>query len=115
MDRDSGQEDSPAFLGSSSAVGFMTEVYQTLKPSDEQRGSNEPRMLASIDGASQAPSSWFGNFETEGPSTRLVSPDFVIPPRQTADSVLNNYWLGAHPLQPFLYPPSFMKRYVNVW
>ena len=41
-----------------------------------------------------------------------LSQDFAIHPKKTADALLHDYWIGAHPLQPFLHKGTFMKRFV---
>lgn len=43
------------------------------------------------------------------------SPDYVLPPRQLADSLVDHYWVFVHPLYPFLHKPSFCEIYDTLW
>jgi len=47
-----------------------------------------------------------------GHGDHAMSQEFVIPPKKTADGLLRDYWIGAHPLQPFLHNGTFMERFV---
>ena len=105
---DPGSDDSPAFLGSSSAFGFMTEVRRALHPTNAHPGSN---CHVSPGAFFRSKPSWLGSFELEGHYLNLSPPGFVSPPRHTADMLLNSYWSRAHPLVPFIHRPSFMKRF----
>lgn len=103
-------ENGPAFLGSSSAVGFMTEVYQIF-------GSRESRTSNAVDGSNSTPrpgpSSWFSHQKGGAASLSLISSEFMIPQRVVADKLLDSYWIGAHPLQPFIHQRTFRERYVQ--
>lgn len=45
----------------------------------------------------------------------VSSPDYLLPPRQFADSLLNRYWDFVHPLYPFLHRSSFYEIYEALW
>lgn len=106
-------EHSPAFLGSSSAVGFASEVYQTFKSGNGDSTNIQGQgNLASHDNHTGSSALWFGH--ATGPleeyQAQSVMADFVIPPRKIADGLVCNYWESAHPLQPCILKGTFMKR-----
>jgi hypothetical protein len=105
-DDEASVEYSPAYLGSSSAVGFMSEVYQTFKSGNSGNTTNDNGDLASHD---QDHAPWFGRAGLIGDSHSIMA-DFVVPPRRIADGLVHHYWEGAHPLQPFIHKGTFMKR-----
>jgi hypothetical protein len=104
-------ENSPAYLGSSSAVGFMSEVYETFKSSDGGGSSHEIGELDSREEKDASHAPWFSRPGQVHSQTQSLMADFVIPPRRIADDLVNHYWKGAHPLQPFIHQGTFMDRY----
>ncbi|ETS76295.1 hypothetical protein PFICI_11682 [Pestalotiopsis fici W106-1] len=110
-DDDVSVEYSPAYLGSSSAVGFMSEVYQTFKSGN---GGNSTNDNADVTAHDQNYAPWFGRAGSMEDSNSIMA-DFVVPPRKIADGLIHHYWEGAHPLQPFIHKGTFMKRYNELW
>lgn len=106
-------ENSPAFLGNSSAVGFMSEVYQTLKSGDKSNGTHESELPIPEEDKLSSRSLWFGHQGNEDSGMGSMIPDFVVPPKRIADNLLNQYWRGAHPLQPFIHQGTFMIQFVT--
>ncbi len=105
-------EDSPAFLGSSSAVGFMSEVYQTFKSSDGAGSSHDTGDRMSHEG--KVPYTHCG-LGARGPAILKLSLCWRIlwfhqEKLPIAYSITTG---GAHPLQPFLHRGIFMKRQVH--
>ncbi|RDL36234.1 uncharacterized protein BP5553_06846 [Venustampulla echinocandica] len=108
-----GSEDSPAFLGSSSAVGFMAEVYETFRGRNKSTSKDDSQTFTSRNETCTSPPPWLGYSGNEG--DEMTSPNFVVPPKRIADRYLQSYWDGAYPLQPFISRRTFMRRYDYIW
>lgn len=103
---------SPPYLGRASAVGFMEEVIETLKPAEALATKPLNRGTAAAEAPESSPSSWFAGNSRDQDSV-VLGVDLVLPPRRTADSLLRSYWTGAHPLLPIIHKSSFSARYVG--
>ncbi|KXJ88644.1 FAD dependent oxidoreductase-domain-containing protein [Microdochium bolleyi] len=110
-------EDSPGFLGSSSAIGFMSEVCRTFKAAGGAPSSVDNRMTTpnSHEGNPSPDAQWFERPGRRVARHQTLTAECVVPPRKVADSLLEYYWNGAHPLQPFIHRGIFMKRYHALW
>ncbi|KAJ5666576.1 hypothetical protein N7462_010985 [Penicillium macrosclerotiorum] len=96
---------SQGFFGSSSAAGFMRQIKTAV---DKKVYSPERRLSSP---ASALPSSLL----SEHSGRTATSPSYVLPPRRTADSLMNVYWDYVFPLYP-LVDSSYMKtEYMKVW
>lgn len=103
VEKEPSAEKSPAFLGSSSAVGFMSEVSKALNENNSNQLTQQ-----SLSRENSAP--WFSDSEEE--EDNVGPQEYSIPLRRTADDYLNGYWKGSHPLQPYVCQQTFMKWYV---
>lgn len=106
---------SPAVLGSSSAMGFMTEVFQSLHdrdgiPNNHHSPANE--YLTSEEDPAQPSLAWSGPSISSNQGFDFSAAQLVLPPRRVADTLLGYYWNGAYPLQPFICRRSFVSRFV---
>ncbi|KIV93441.1 hypothetical protein PV10_04654 [Exophiala mesophila] len=45
----------------------------------------------------------------------ISSPEYLLPVRSTADSLLQLYWTDILPFFPFVHRPSFQERYEQLW
>jgi hypothetical protein len=93
------------YFGRSSAKSFMRQVRVTVEAK-----SQEP--CASLGYSSQMPPVAAGLTTTH---SHTVEPDYVLPPRSTADRLIQIYWTESHTLYPFVHKPSFQKEYEELW
>lgn len=100
--------DSPAYLGSSSAVGFMAEVYQTFGSVDNTASKGSEGSVSTP--SRLPPASWLAFSRSEPASLVSLASEFMIPPKSTADRLVESYWTGAHPLQPVISRRTFVRR-----
>lgn len=103
-------EATPVYLGSSSAIGFMAEVRRTLDASGESFGASGQTPNSTASGLVASP--WIPRSQFEGMQPSSLASGFMVPPKPFCDQLVNSYWLGAHPLQPFIHHRSFMERQV---
>lgn len=102
-------QQSPGFLGTSSAVGFMDEVCRTLNSEKKDDSRHSMPHLSSVHQAHLSAPSWFGISGNDDSTSRIVV-DYVLPPRRTADALLESYWQGAHPLLPMINKKHFLSQ-----
>ncbi|KAK2749281.1 hypothetical protein FQN55_003606 [Onygenales sp. PD_40] len=105
-----GNRQTQAFFGSSSAAGFIRQVRKAIDvkmghPPEEHSGS---------------PALENGRFSTMRPIRKSNSQsqydgaNYVLPPRKTADALLDTYWKLVHPLYPFL-DHELGSAYESIW
>ncbi|KEF51141.1 uncharacterized protein A1O9_12755, partial [Exophiala aquamarina CBS 119918] len=85
------------FLGPASNTAFMKHIRQVIEGHPLE------------DRASNSQSNRIDTHFSDG------SPDYVLPPRQLADSLVDHYWNYVHPLYPFLHKQSFHETYEALW
>ncbi|KAJ5100107.1 hypothetical protein N7532_007108 [Penicillium argentinense] len=97
---------SQGFFGSSSAAGFMRQI----KTAVDKRVSSPDRRPSSP-GISPRSSLLAGRNER----TQVTAPNYVLPPRRTADNLMDVYWDYVFPLYPFVDRSHMKSEYVKVW
>jgi hypothetical protein len=85
------------FLGPGSNAEFMKHIRQAIEGHPLEDGASDSQSSRVITHIS------------------ISSPDYVLPPRQFADSLLNRYWDFVHPLYPFLHKSRFYEVYEALW
>ncbi|KAJ5378411.1 hypothetical protein N7509_011530 [Penicillium cosmopolitanum] len=94
------------FFGSSSAAGFMRQIKIAVDrrvSSPERHPSSSNRALGS---------SLLSNRNEKHQSTVAA---YVLPPRRTADSLMEVYWDYVFPLYPFLDSGLMKGEYTKIW
>ncbi|KIY03357.1 uncharacterized protein Z520_00048 [Fonsecaea multimorphosa CBS 102226] len=90
-------------VGDSSAASFMNRIKaaldQQLTPDSAQQASST---VSPVPTGSQR-------------QRRFKNPDYVLPPRQQADRLLEVYWRIVDPLYPFVDKDDFMGKYQTLW
>jgi hypothetical protein len=94
------------FFGSSSAAGFMRQI----KTAVDQRVSS-PDRRSSAPGIALRSS--FLSLPNEKPPTEV--PNYVLPPRRTADNLMDVYWDYVFPLYPFVDSAHMKDEYRKIW
>ncbi|OAP63460.1 hypothetical protein AYL99_02687 [Fonsecaea erecta] len=100
---DEGEPGEVGVVGDSSAASFMNRIKaaldQQLTPDSAQHASStvSPRATGSQR------------------QRRFKTPDYVLPPRQQADRLLEVYWKIVDPLYPFVDKEDFMGKYQTLW
>ncbi|KAJ5586648.1 hypothetical protein N7450_006435 [Penicillium hetheringtonii] len=97
---------SQGFFGSSSAAGFMRQI----KIAVDKRISSPDQPCASPETALH--SSLLSGYNGMNQSS---IPTYVLPPRRTADSLMEIYWNYVFPLYPFLDCNHMKGEYAKVW
>lgn len=97
---------SQGFFASSSAASFMRQI----KTAVDRRVSSPETRPALADTA-------LGSGLLFGSAQRLSSsvPDYILPPRRTADSLMEVYWDYVFPLYPFVDRAQMNAEYANIW
>lgn len=95
------------YYGQSSAVTFMRQVRKMVEA--KIGTSVTPSMNGSL------PNELFGSTKSNTSFVLSVAEDYVLPPRKTADYLLEIYWNYVHAFYPFLHKPSFMQMYKCLW
>lgn len=111
---DNGDDEIPSFLGASSAVGFMKEVYGVFEGDRQDVSVVSHDTPGSTDTLLPATSSWFDDRSADGDVHHAMH-DLLLPPRRTADELLHFYFNVVHPEMPVFYKPSFLQRYVRTF
>ncbi|RGP77236.1 hypothetical protein FLONG3_4751 [Fusarium longipes] len=98
LTQDSQEDD---FFGRSSVHSLLREVSH---PQSQKSASRRDRVQTS------------NSESASGFSTAtLYSPDFALPPRQVADTILDLYFNSVHIFYPWTHSTSFRKRYEELW
>jgi hypothetical protein len=97
------------FFGSSSAGSFMTQIKSAI---DAKVGLASRR--PSFAGTAKA-SLFRTSPATQPGEAGNASIEYVLPPRKTADNLVDVYWELVYPLYPFLDRPLFEDAYQSVW
>jgi hypothetical protein len=92
------------FFGSSSAASFIQQIKTAV---DAKVTSPEARPSSMILGKVQ--------LSSLEPRQKSSTADYVLPPRKTADGLLEVYWRLVHPLYPFLDRYEIMSQYQTLW
>ncbi|GIK05000.1 hypothetical protein Aspvir_009099 [Aspergillus viridinutans] len=95
------------FFGSSSATSFMRQIKTAV---EKRVDSPNRRTSESILGT--APQSSLLPKRTERPSTIST---YVLPPRKTADSLMDVYWRFVFPLYPLVDSIHLRAEYIKIW
>ncbi|KAJ5382101.1 hypothetical protein N7517_000012 [Penicillium concentricum] len=97
---------SQGFFGSSSAAGFMRQIRTAVdrRVASPHRRSSVPRLAV--------PSSLLPA-RSDRPQSSV--PNYVLPPRKMADSLMEVYWECVFPLYPFLVPAEMKTEYTKIW
>ncbi|KAH8597630.1 fungal-specific transcription factor domain-containing protein [Bisporella sp. PMI_857] len=110
IDNENASPSANQFFGGSSVAHFMHEVNQTIHGTDQRRPHE--KHLPSVSFAPRSsPLARYNSSETASISRNYPS----LPQRDLADKLLENYWIKAHTLYPFLHKPSFNTAYENLW
>jgi hypothetical protein len=108
---DGGLEASDHFYGTSSAVSFSQQIYQT-----QRRLTGRPDSIlnhASTAATAQPTRDMLSELLTNIPIPK--PDDYFLPPRVLADHLLTCYWNRVHCLYPFVHQPSFTSTYRRLW
>ncbi|KAH8700820.1 fungal-specific transcription factor domain-containing protein [Talaromyces proteolyticus] len=94
-----------AIFGTSSVANFMRQVQATVDAKISSiNGTPAPRHSITSHSLSS-----FDSTESR------VYPEYVLPPRRTADRLLDTYWTKVHNLYPFIHRQSFIRSYQRLW
>lgn len=97
---------SQGFFGSSSAAGFMRQI----KTAVDKRVSSPGERLSDPDIAFRS-----SLLSERTARSRSAIPDYVLPPRRIADSLMNVYWDYVFPLYPFVDSAHMKAEYAKIW
>lgn len=106
------QLDHDRFYGSSSAVSFMQQVYNTVLGGTPFTGTN------GHSGRRFQPFGVSPRHETIGRGKFWALRNLEqlsLLPRQILDRILTCYWNRIHHLYPFVHRPTFMRAYEQLW
>ncbi|GFG23844.1 hypothetical protein IFM61606_03736 [Aspergillus udagawae] len=95
------------FFGSSSATSFMRQIKTAV-----EKRVDSPNRRASESILGNAPQSSFLSKRSERRST--IS-NYVLPPRKTAESLMDVYWRFVFPLYPLVDSIHLRKEYSKLW
>lgn len=95
------------FFGSSSAASFMRQIKTAV---DDRVSSPHRRTSESILG--MTPPSSLLSTHKEKPSSVA---NYVLPPRKTADSLMDVYWIKVFPLYPLIDGAQMRAEYTKIW
>ncbi|PLB35594.1 transcription factor domain-containing protein [Aspergillus candidus] len=95
------------FFGSSSAASFMRQIRTAV---DKRVSSSHRQTSDSILGI-EPPSSLTSTRNARTPTV----PNYVLPPRKTADSLMEVYWCFVFPLYPFVDGAQLRAEYGRIW
>ncbi|KAH2074078.1 hypothetical protein KXW40_001995 [Aspergillus fumigatus] len=95
------------FFGSSSATSFMRQIKTAV---EKRVGSPDRRTSESILGTAPQSSPLFNR--TKRPS--IIS-NYVLPPRKTADNLMDVYWGFVFPLYPLVDSIQLRAEYSKLW
>lgn len=95
------------FFGSSSAASFMRQIKTAV---DDRVSSPHRRTSESILG--MTPPSSLLSTHKERPSSVT---NYVLPPRKTADSLMDVYWIKVFPLYPLIDGAQMRTEYTKIW
>ncbi|RAK86342.1 hypothetical protein BO79DRAFT_153862 [Aspergillus costaricaensis CBS 115574] len=95
------------FFGSSSAASFIRQIKTAI---DKKVSSPNRHTSDSILGVGPPPSL----MATKKPRLSTV-PNYVLPPRKTADSLMGVYWEFAFPLYPLVDSLQLRREYEMIW
>ena len=96
------------FFGSKSAGSFVQQIRAAIsaKGNTPSPGHNTP-----VTSGSPLP-----QLPTMQPKTHHgPTPEYVLPSRKAADTLLDVYWNAVHPLYPFLDRRQFQRMYEGIW
>lgn len=97
---------SQGFFGSSSAAGFMRQIKMAV---DKRIAS--PQHLEPVQDIAIPPSL----MRTGSDRVQPAVADYVLPPRKTADSLMDVYWDYVFPLYPFVDRAQMKAEYYKIW
>lgn len=97
---------SQGFFGSSSAAGFMRQIKTAVD-----------KRVSSPDRRPSAPDLALRSSLLSGRNERSHSgiPDYVLPPRRAADSLMEVYWDYVFPLYPLVDSAHMKAEYAKIW
>ncbi|RAH57691.1 C6 transcription factor [Aspergillus piperis CBS 112811] len=95
------------FFGSSSAASFIRQIKTAI---DKKVSSPNRHTSDSILGVGPPPSL----MSTKKPRLSTV-PNYVLPPRKTADSLMGVYWEFVFPLYPLVDSLQLRREYEMIW
>jgi hypothetical protein len=107
-----GDNNSPSFLGSASAVGFMKEVYGSFHTGVQGTSAASVGTPESPDPAFPATSTWFHDHGAGQDDIALSMEEFLLPPQRSADAFLHTYFDVIHHEMPVFHKPTFLQRLV---
>lgn len=94
------------FFGSSSAAGFMRQI----KTAVDKRVSSPDRRPSSPDIALHS-----NLLPGRNEKHQSTVPNYVLPPRRTADCLMDVYWDYVFPLYPFIDRTHMKGEYDKIW
>ncbi|KAI9370712.1 fungal-specific transcription factor domain-containing protein [Aspergillus egyptiacus] len=95
------------FFGSSSAASFMRQIKTAV---DKRVSSPRHHISESILGTRPQPSLMSPQRDRQNPFR-----DYVLPPRKTADSLMDVYWHSVFPLYPLVDSIRLREEYAKIW
>ncbi|KAL5001359.1 fungal-specific transcription factor domain-containing protein [Aspergillus recurvatus] len=101
------EQPSQEFFGSSSAASFMRQI----KTAVDKRVSSPSRPTSEFF-AESCPRSSLISLQKERQS---AIHDYVLPPRKTADNLMNVYWHYVFPLYPLVDSIHLREEYSRIW
>ncbi|RJE23999.1 transcription factor [Aspergillus sclerotialis] len=94
------------FFGSSSAASFMRQI----KTAVDKRVASSDQRIPDLGGA--VPASLMSTRNEGAPSS---VPNYVLPPRKMADSLMDVYWTEVFPLYPLVDSAHMRAEYAKMW
>jgi hypothetical protein len=96
------------FFGGSSAASFMRQI----KTAVDKRVSSPNRQTSDAILGATPPSTLMS---TRAEKTPSVVPNYVLPPRKMADSLMDVYWTEVFPLYPLVDSAHLRTEYGKIW
>jgi Fungal specific transcription factor domain len=100
--------ESSEFFGSKSAGSFVQQIRAAINAKGDTPSPEQNTPVVSGSPLPQLP-----NLQPKRPNDAHV--DYDLPPRKTADGLLDVYWNAVYPLYPFLDRRQFQPLYEGIW
>ncbi|CCX33498.1 Similar to Uncharacterized transcriptional regulatory protein C3C7.04; acc. no. O14130 [Pyronema omphalodes CBS 100304] len=102
-----------SFFGTSSTLSFMKQIKRTVVIKRTSSASPQDFHVRTPTGNVEGLPAKRRRKEDDDFLEDLE--DFVLPPRSTADHLVECYWIWVHSLYPFLHRPTFMRTYQQLF
>lgn len=98
------------FFGGSSAASFMRQIRTAV---DKRIAPPEKQASEAVSANTPSSSTLMTSRSREDNHSRMAN--YVLPPRKTADRLMDVYWLAVFPLYPLLNRSQMNAEYANIW